>query len=342
LDTTVLENLKHGLITKQQNLLEFLHKSPSAEKTILLGPSTGNDVQSHLSTIEDSIAKADAGTLGRCEICQEPVETRLIEADYTACICLEHFSSEEMNRLEGELELAQSVQKTLLPQEVPDIVGMEIAAFTKPAQIVGGDYFDFFKLNNGDYGFVIADVAGHGVSAGLHMASIQAMLHSIVPRSDSPAEILNHIHQLFIHNIRFTTFVSIFIATYNSMKKTLLYANAGHNPPILLHKLETHGYSVQRLAPTGAAVGLIEDAEFGQELIDLESGDYLVMYTDGVIEAINDRFEQFGNERLINTLQTLNGVPPVDVIRGLRLELDHFMQGQFQEDDTTVIAFRIQ
>jgi sigma-B regulation protein RsbU (phosphoserine phosphatase) len=128
------------------------------------------------------------------------------------------------------------VQKTLLPQEVPNIPGIEIAAFSRPAQIVGGDYFDFIDFSNGFHGLAIADVAGHGVSASLHMASIQALLQTLVPDNKSPAEVMRQVHKLFIHNIRYETFVTFFIGAFDSSTKTLTFCNAGHPPPLILRK----------------------------------------------------------------------------------------------------------
>jgi sigma-B regulation protein RsbU (phosphoserine phosphatase) len=342
MEITFLENIQNRLIEKQNVLLNWLHKVPPSKKAILIGPSSEDAVQTHVCTIENCIDRAEAGTLGICEVCQEYVDTDLLEVDYTACICLEHYSQEEMSRLEDELELAQTVQRTLLPQEVPNFPEMEIAAFSKPAQIVGGDYFDFFRLMNGDYGLAIADVAGHGMSAGLHMASVQAMLRSIVSIHESPAMIIKKLHHLFIHNIRFTTFVSIFMAAFSPSTKTLTYVNAGHNPPILVRKGKNKNEVNQLLHPTAAAIGLIETSNFEEKTIDLENGDVLVMYTDGVIEAINPEHEQFGNDRLIKILKASNRIPPVSVIRGIRLELDRFTHGHPIEDDTTLIVAKIQ
>jgi sigma-B regulation protein RsbU (phosphoserine phosphatase) len=342
MENTFLENIRDGLVEKQQGLLDWLHKSPPYKKSVTLGPSTEKAVQNHLDTIEDCIDRAESGTLGICDVCHEYVDTDLLEVDYTARVCLEHYSQEEMSRLEDELELAQTVQRTLLPQEVPNFPGMEIAAFSKPAQIVGGDYFDFFRLKNGDYGFAIADVAGHGMSAGLHMASVQAMLRSIVSIYESPEGIIKQLHHLFIHNIRFTTFVTIFMAAYNPSTRTLTYINAGHNPPFLIRRSENENALIQQLHPTTAAIGLIEETNFEEKTIDLQNNDYLVMYTDGVIEAINPGYEQFGSDRLIKILETYYRIPPVDVIHGIRLELDGFTHGQPIEDDTTLIVARIQ
>lgn len=118
----------------------------------------------------------------------------------------------------------------LLPQEVPDIPGVEIAAFTRPAQIVGGDYFDFLDFQDQGQGIVIADVAGHGIAAGMHLASVQSLLRALVPGIASPAELAKKLNKLFIHNINYTTFVSFFISSLNPREKTLTYCNAGHNP----------------------------------------------------------------------------------------------------------------
>ncbi len=342
METKILENIRNGLVEKQKDLSDWVRKSPSSKKALLLGPAQENAVENHLQTIKNCIRRAEEGTLGVCKICLETVESDLLEVDYTANICLTHYSPEEMKRLENDLELAQTIQKTLLPQEVPDFPGIDISAFSSPAQIIGGDYFDFFRLGNGDYAFAIADVAGHGVSAGMHMASVQAMLRSIVLMSDSPAEIMKRLHRLFTHNIRFTTFVSLFIAAYNPSMKTLTYANAGHTPPFLLGKLRNGSELVHWLHPTGAAIGLIEEAEFHEKTIDLGMGDLLVMYTDGVTEAINQQNEQFGSDRLVNIVEPLRECPPADVVREIRLGLHRFNGDHPHEDDITLVTVRIQ
>ena len=203
MEAFILERISKDLLRKRDSLTEWIHTTPLVKKEVLLGPSTEQSVRTRLGVIDDTISKADSKTLGKCEVCHEDVETELLEVDYTACVCIEHLSKEERRHLESELELAQSVQKMLLPQEVPNIPGIEIAAFSRPAQIVGGDYFDFIDFSNGFHGLAIADVAGHGVSASLHMASIQALLRTLVPVNKSPAEVMSQVHKLFIHNIRF-------------------------------------------------------------------------------------------------------------------------------------------
>jgi len=318
MEALLLERMRDGLVQKQDNLTAWLHATPLDKKKALLGPSTEESVHARLDVIDDALSKADSKTLGKCEVCHEVVEPELLEVDYTASVCIEHLSKEERHQLESELELAQDVQKMLLPQEVPNIPGLEIAAFSRPAQIVGGDYFDFVDFNNGLHGLAIADVAGHGVSASLHMASIQALLRTLVPVNKSPAEVMSQVHRLFIHNIRFETFV-----------------------PLVLRNTKSKKASVEELRPTGAAIGLIEEAEFAEKTIELQKDDLLVLYTDGITEAVNLQNQEFGRERLIKLSQQLNNAPVKQVVREIRQGLEEFSEGKALADDTTIVICKI-
>jgi sigma-B regulation protein RsbU (phosphoserine phosphatase) len=341
MEALLLERVRSGLVQKQNNLTEWLNATPLGKKKVLLGPSTEQSVQARLDVIDDAISKADSKTLGKCEVCHEVVETELLEVDYTACVCIEHLSGEERRQLESELELAQEVQKTLLPQEVPNIPGLEIAAYSRPAQIVGGDYFDFVDFSDGLHGLAIADVAGHGVSASLHMASIQALLRTLVPINKSPAEVMRQIHKLFIHNIRFETFVTFFIGAFDVSTKTLTFSNAGHQPPLILHKNKRQKESVEMLRPTGAAIGLVEEAEFTEKKIELYEEDLLVLYTDGVTETVNLQNQEFGRERLIKLSKQLINAPVKKVVQVIRQGLEEFSVGKPIADDTTIVICKI-
>jgi len=341
MEALLLERMREGLLQKQDNLTEWLHATPLGKKKVLLGPSTEQSVHARLDVIDDAISKADSKTLGKCEVCHEVVETELLEVDYTACVCIEHLSKEERHQLESELELAQDVQKTLLPQEVPKIPGLEIAAFSRPAQIVGGDYFDFVDFSNGLHGLAIADVAGHGISASLHMASIQALLQTLVPVNKSPAEVMGQLHKLFIHNIRFETFVTFFIGAFDSSTKTLTFSNAGHLPPLVLRKNKSKKESVEMLRPTGAAIGLVEEAEFAEKTIELQKEDLLVLYTDGITEAVNLQNQEFGRKRLETLIRQVERLPVRELIQKIRLSLEEFSEGKPLADDTTIVICKI-
>jgi len=341
MEALLLERMREGLLQKQDNLTEWLHATPLGKKKVLLGPSTEQSVHARLDVIDDAISKADSKTLGKCEVCHEVVETELLEVDYTACVCIEHLSKEERHQLESELELAQDVQKTLLPQEVPKIPGLEIAAFSRPAQIVGGDYFDFVDFSNGLHGLAIADVAGHGISASLHMASIQALLLTLVPVNKSPAEVMGQLHKLFIHNIRFETFVTFFIGAFDSSTKTLTFSNAGHLPPLVLRNNKSKKESVEMLRPTGAAIGLVEEAEFAEKTIELQKEDLLVLYTDGITEAVNLQNQEFGRERLTILSRQINTLPVKEIVQEIRQALEEFSEGKPLADDTTFVVCKV-
>ncbi len=341
MEALIFERLRKGLLQKRDSLTEWLQATPLGKKEILLGPSNEQSVHDRLEVIDDALSKADSRTLGKCEVCHEDVESELLEVDYTACVCIEHLSKEERRRLERELELAQSVQKMLLPQEVPNIPGLEIAAFSRPAQIVGGDYFDFIDFSNGIPGMAIADVAGHGVSASLHMASIQALLRTLVPVNKSPAEVMGQLHKLFIHNIRFETFVTFFIGAFDPSSKKLTYCNAGHQPPLVLRKTRSKEDPIVFLRPTGAAIGLVEDAAFGEDIIELQEEDLLVLYTDGVTEAVNPQNREFGRERMATLARQVISIPVQEVVWEIRKGMEEFSEGKPLDDDTTIVVCRI-
>jgi sigma-B regulation protein RsbU (phosphoserine phosphatase) len=339
--TPTLERIRENLTEKRSDMHEWIRTAPSHRKTVLLGPSTEQAVHSHIKNIEGSIAEIESDTFGICEVCQESVETERLEIDYTCCVCIDHFSVEEIRDLENELELAQTIQKTLLPQGDLNIPGLDIAAYSRPAQLLGGDYFDFVELKEGKYYLAIADVAGHGVSASLHMASIQAMLRSIAPTSQSPSEIANKIHRLFVHNIQFTTFVSLFLGAFDPDTRSLAYSNAGHNPPLVFQTKKDGKISSSCLNPTGAAIGLIEDMEYGEQILKLHKTDLLVMYTDGLTEAMDQRNEMFGVERLVEIIEGTYPAPPKEVIQKIKEGLEAFIEGRSLADDTTIVVCKV-
>jgi len=330
--------IRDSLLEKRQQVDEWM-EAPPEKRQVQLGPASEEAVQSHLDVIETAVEKADDGTLGICIVCHTPVEAELMEMDYTSNVCLGYMSPEQARSLEMELQLAQTVQRSLLPQEGPDTPLLETAAFTRPAQIVGGDYFDFFRFQDGAHGLAIGDVAGHGVSASLHMASVQALLRTLIPTSQAPSQVVEHVNRLLIHNVRFATFVSLFLGAFDSELYTLAYCNAGHNPPLVYRG--GNGGDAIWLSPTGAAIGLVEDVPFRAETVQLQRGDVLLLYTDGVPEAINGQGEQFGYERLAQTLRGLGGASPREVIQGIRQELDSFTQGGPLTDDVTLVVAKI-
>jgi sigma-B regulation protein RsbU (phosphoserine phosphatase) len=326
----------------REHLEEWVKCCPDEERELRLGPASKDELQAHLVVLGTAVEKAAEGTLGACSVCGGFVDDELLEMDYTACVCLDHLSPEEKRSLESELELAQSVQRSLLPQQVPDTPALETAAFSRPAQYVGGDYFDFFRFQNGAHGLAIGDVAGHGVSAGLPMAAIQTLLRTLIPTSNAPHDVVQHVNRLFIHNLRYTTFVALFLGAFDPESLTLTYCNAGHTPPLLYRESESDGVREHWLMPTGAAIGLVEDDTlYGLGVIQLQIGDILLFCTDGVTEAINPSGEQFGWQRLAQSVSQGGRSSARDLVRRVRQDLEKFTQGQPQDDDITLVVCRI-
>jgi sigma-B regulation protein RsbU (phosphoserine phosphatase) len=335
---TLFERIKGNLLEKRRNLSEWLESAPEQERQVHLGPADESAVQAHLHVLDTALEKASDGSLGLCDVCHEQVETALLETDYTACVCIEHFSTAEVRQLEGELELSQKLQHAMLPQQAPAIPGLELAFFNRPAQIVGGDYYDFIRFRDGTYGLVVADVVGHGVSASLLMASVHTLLHALIPESDSPSQVLERVNRLFIHNIRITTFVTVFLGQYDPNTGALRYCNAGHNPPLLVHNQVTGGPTASWLEPTAAAIGLIEDFQIAEKMAVLNPGDTLLIYTDGVTEAIDPQEQEFGYERLAGLVRAESRSSATNLVREVRRALLEHTGSQPLADDITIVA----
>lgn len=337
---TFFDHLRAQLLDKRQNLSSWRKSATPQEQQTRLGPADDSSVESHLRKLDAAIHRAEEGTLGVCQVCHEYVNARLLMMDYTACVCLDHFSPEERRQLEWELELSQVVQQALLPQHVPEITGLQLAAFSRPAQIVGGDYFDFFRFADDAFGVAIADVAGHGLSAGLLMATVQTALRTLAPLSQDPGDFVGHLNRFFCRNIHFTTFVTVFVGRFDTDRRALTYVNAGHNPPLVVHA-QSNGESHTWLRPTAAAIGLAEDADFASDTIELDAGDLLLLYTDGVTEAANLHLQEFGADNLAQFAVQASRHSAHRLIDGLRERLLAFTDGQQLADDTTLVACKI-
>jgi sigma-B regulation protein RsbU (phosphoserine phosphatase) len=266
------------------------------------------------------------------------VESQLLQMDYTSSVCLGHFSDEELQQLQDELEMSQVIQRGLLPAEIPFVAGMSIAAFSRPAQIVGGDYFDFLDFKDGTHGFVMADVSGHGVSAGMFVSSLQTAFHTLVPDADSPLSVLERINRLYIHNIHVTTFVTIFLGKYNPQTRTMTYANAGHNSAYL-YRMATN--EEIWLRPTGPAIGLSERFFINCEDVQLEPGDILLLYTDGITEAADSQGSLWGEDRLAEIIRQNTDASSEQLIQMIMSALKEHTKGSPLADDVTLIVSKL-
>lgn len=337
MEQPLLHQLKENLTQRLQNTTNFLQSSPPETLKIRVGPANPSAVQNEITLLTTTLQKADEHTLGKCVVCNGYIENVRLEMDYTASVCIEHLSNEERSKLENDLELSVKVQQALLPHTVPNIRGIDLAAYSQPARIVGGDYFDFLKFNNGSHAIIIADVMGKGMPASMLMASLQASLRIIVPESNEPSETVARLNRLFCHNVRLTNFVTIVVVQYNEGTRTLTYCNAGHNPPLIRRS----DGKIEQMLPTGAAIGLIEQTSFEQHTITLQSGDHVLFYTDGAVESFSTEQKMFGQEGLEEFLLTAGTKSAQEIITGLKNTLHNFTGTTTPADDTTVIAMYV-
>ena len=337
METTVLQRLKETISSRAQNITDLLKNAAPQTIKIRTGSAAESSIQEELSLLQHTMQKTEDKTIGLCEVCNDFVETRRLEMDYTACVCIEHMTGAERTILENDLELSAKVQQALLPHVVPHVQHVDIAAFSQPARIVGGDYFDFLKFKDGSHAILIADVMGKGMPASMLMASLQASIRIIIPESSEPSEVVARLNHLFCHNIRLTNFVTLFLAKYRETDRTFTYCNAGHNPPLVRRRDGT----IESMQPTGAAIGLIEQTSFEQRDMTLHSGDSVLIYTDGVVESMNEQKELFGQQRLEDYVRHVAHTTAHQTISGLKEQLKNFSSTTIPSDDTTIIALKV-
>jgi serine phosphatase RsbU (regulator of sigma subunit) len=243
--------------------------------------------------------------------------------------------AQERERIEQELRVARLIQQTLLPKEVPELGGWDVAAYYQPAREVGGDFYDFLELDDGHLGLVVGDVTDKGVPAALVMATTRTMLRASAQRLDSPAEVLRQVNDVIVPDIPPNMFITCLYAILDTRSGKLRYANAGHDLPYLRHKGRPGDAS--ELRATGMPLGLMPGMYYEEKEAVLEAGDSILFYSDGLVEAHDPQREMFGFPRL----QGLVGAHPggATMVDFLLKELARFVgDGWEQEDDITLVT----
>ncbi len=249
----------------------------------------------------------------------------------------------ERERMARELEIARSVQMSLLPKENPLAEGYDIAGVCIPALEVGGDYYDFFHLGDGKIGIAIGDVSGKGMPAAIYMTLTKGILQSYASESTSPREVLNKLNRLMYSNIERNNFVSMFYAILDMKGRKIRFARAGHNPAILAHRGQDSNTFLQ---PKGLALGLESGSKFYEFLeeheVSLESGDVLTFYTDGFTEASNKESEEFGEDRLEKIITETKESSSSGIIQNVVRGVKRFVGNHPQHDDMTMVVVKVQ
>lgn len=247
----------------------------------------------------------------------------------------------ERERLKKEMEIAAKVQLSLLPKEEPKINGYDIAAISIPAVEAGGDYFDFVKLSGNKTGIAIGDVSGKGIGAAIYMTLTKGILQAHAEEDVSPRNVLAKVNRLLYKTIEKNSFVSMFYAILDVSTNKILYSRAGHNPGILTNQLSG---GTKLLLSKGMALGLEEGNIFSstlkEEEFELMHGDVCVLYTDGFTEAMNEKDELYGEDRLIHLIEQNRNLTAKELVNLILKEVNNFVAGYPQHDDMTIVILK--
>ncbi len=246
----------------------------------------------------------------------------------------------EKGRLEREFQMARELQASLIPRQTPQIPGWEFAARWLPAREVAGDYYDLISLPDGRLALVIADVCDKGMASALFMALSRSIVRASLLGAPSPAEGIVRANRLICADARSQMFVTLFCALLEPETGQVTYVNAGHNPPLLCKRNAAGGEPLAKLVPTGMALGVLPEALFEQRIRQLDAGDWMLLYTDGVIDARDPQGRFFEEERLERVLLDHRHGSAVEILTALEVAIQGFTASTAQFDDIALLVVR--
>jgi sigma-B regulation protein RsbU (phosphoserine phosphatase) len=233
-----------------------------------------------------------------------------------------------------EFEEARLIQRGLLPTAMPQTSAVQLASSWQPANGVGGDCFDALTFPGGGVGITIADVSGKGVPAALLMSNLQAAVRAFAQEAAAPAAVTTSVNRLLCRNMAPGRFVTFCYARIDVAARRLIYANAGHNPPLLVHA----GGRIDSLAPGGTVLGVFAESTYEQGDFPVGPGDRLVLYTDGITEGRNGAGEEFGEERLAASALAHRALPADAMLAAMLRDVEAFNGGSYEDDATLIVA----
>jgi serine phosphatase RsbU (regulator of sigma subunit) len=240
-------------------------------------------------------------------------------------------------KLQREVQVARQIQETFLPTTIPQPLGWDINVRWDTAREVGGDFYDVFPVENDRIGLVVADVSDKGLPAALYMTVTRTLIRAHLQSSDSPSKIFKFVNDHLQKESPNSLFVTAVFCMLDTITGTLVYANAGHNLPLIYRSKNN---SIETLPKGGIALGVVTDFDLQEYSINLEPNDFLVLYTDGVTETFSPEGETFGEERLMVALKKYCNLPSREIIDAIKSELSEYRKSTPVEDDLTIIVVR--
>jgi phosphoserine phosphatase RsbU/P len=285
-----------------------------------------------LKDVDDALRRMDFGTYGLCEVCHDPVETERLIADPLTRFCLGDLTPREQRALEEDLELASHIQNGLLPPRTQQIDGWEVCYHYQPAGAVSGDYCDLIRGADQSLHFILGDVSGKGVAASMLMAHLNAMFRTLISIDLPLEQTVERASRVFCESTLPTQYATLVCGRANT-KGEVEICNAGHLPPLLIQNNQ-----VTSIAATGLPVGVFCSESFSVNRVQMEKGDTLFLYTDGLSETRDGFDNEYGAERLQRLLSDNPQAAPEALVSLCRHDLHTFAEGKLPGDDLTIMA----
>ena len=313
-----LPSLKNHLAERRERLQESIKYVPDPTKLFDL-----------LHQVDSALERIDHGSYGICDVCHDPIESDRLIMDPLLTVCLDHLNNYQKKALEQDLELAIKIQRNLLPQNNLNVNGWNLSYYYSPAGTVSGDFCDFIILNDDTLLFALGDVSGKGISASLMMSHLHALIRSLLSFDLPVNEIVTRANRLFCESTLSTHYATMVFGKAKSNGKVELCI-AGHNPALLINNR-----NVQSLKATGIPVGLFSQSVYEILNIELNKGDSLILYTDGLTEASANEVE-YGEERLKKHLLNTSGLFGNKLLNSIVADQKAFVKDEILADDVTI------
>jgi sigma-B regulation protein RsbU (phosphoserine phosphatase) len=321
--STVDTFLRDQLLERRNKLENAIQHAAASDRVRVL-----------LDEVDNALARMDEGSYGVCETCHEPIESDRLMADPLVRFCLSHLSPEEQVALERDLQLAARVQRGLLPkQDSLDRCGWQMCYHYEPASVVSGDYCDVIDAGDAGLHFMVGDVSGKGVAASMLMAHLHAMFRTLIPMGFSLKCMLEHASHVFCESVLPNQYATLVCGRALAEGRIEL-VNAGHPLPLVARK----GGSVMMVESSDFPLGMFCQGEFSITDLELNQGDSIVIYSDGVSDTTNTSGEEYGTERLRKLIASNGGNPASELLSACREDLTAFRSHGRKVDDVTLFV----
>lgn len=316
-----LNRIKLQLLDRRNRLSDATAQSTGEVKYLSL-----------LKEVDAALERMDNGAYGVCVICQHPIEENRLAANPLVNVCLDHLDEIQRRSLETDLDLAHKIQNSMLPQNNFRTENWEAFFHYEPAGAVSGDYCDIITVGDKQY-FILGDVSGKGVAAALLMSQMHAMFHSMIPLGMELTSLFERASRLMCESTMYSHYATL-LCVKAEENGSIEVCNAGHLPPLLIKK-----GSVKKIDATGMPVGLFCDTTYTLNFASMESGDTLLLYSDGLTESFFNE-EEYGIERIEKVIVEDVNLSPESLTKKILNDVEKFVGNRMRRDDLTIMTIR--